>query len=148
VREMASRMLADVDPVARVWSGQMLSGSELIVSASRKEELYKAYDPDPSGSREGKILGFEMEISGAVRAALRASKRTPIAIKGVMDDGTSGSRELGKYANALKDALQTLSTINSARVFNWLVSANPQINQPDKQGVCANRGCLSGHQKP
>jgi hypothetical protein len=141
-------MLSESNPIAQVWIGQMLSGSELIVSASRKEELYTAYDSDPSGSRVGKILGFEMEISGAVRAALRASRRTPIAIKGVMDDGTSGSREMGNYADLLKDALQTLSTINSARVFNWLVSENPQTNQPDKQGVCANRTCLSGQLQP
>ena len=120
---------------ARVWLGHILSGSELIESPKRKKTLYNACREQLMGIRGAPILGFEMEIAGAVMAARRVSGDRPvIAIKGVMDDGTGQSRNIGSHKEALKKALQQLATKNSARVFSWIVSG--------KGHVCTRAECL------
>jgi len=146
-----AEMIATTEPllrtcIARVWVGQMLSGSTLIEDRPTREQLYKDHWEAQSAKRYGYLIGFDMEISGAVAAARRANALIPIlGIKGVMDDGTGASRDIGTLKGQLKDALQELATRNSADVFAWMCSGEGRTGS-EAFGVCVDPDCVKATQ--
>lgn len=128
--------------IAQVWVGQMLSGSALIEDTITRAKLYTDHWDAQSARRAGYLLGFDMEISGAVAAARRADASVGIlGIKGVMDDGTGASRNIGGLKDELKDALQELATRNSADIFAWMCSGTARATS-GVPGVCVEMECV------